>query len=106
KVNRRKLFAAVQNRRYRFQVMNKKDQSDKVNHREALKASRGSFSKLLTKNQAQVECGVMNQHALEDVGSSSEINSPEASRFQTMSEWSFQHHAALPQQIFAPVSTN
>src|ERR1700674_2618580 len=86
--------------------MNEDKQGNKVKCREALKASRCSFSKLLAKNQTQVECGVMNQHTLKDVGSSPEKHSPESSRFQTVSKWRFQHHATLPQQIFAAVSAN
>src|SRR5579862_4507200 len=73
---------------------------------ETLKTSWCSFSDLLTQNQTQIERGVMNQHSLQNVGSSSQVNTPKSTGFQAMSERSFQHQTSLPQKFFAAGSTN
>ena len=86
--------------------MNQEQQSEKLKRKEALKASGRSFSDLLTQNQTQIERGVVNQHAFENVGSSSQVYSSESTGFQAVSERPFQHQAPLPQQRLAARSGN
>ncbi len=48
----------------------------------------------------------MNQDPFQDIFPSSKVNPSHAAGFQTVSEGSFQHHAAMPQQLLAAFSTD
>ena len=61
----------------------------------ALKASRCAVPEIVPKNQAQIQRGVLNQDALENVVPMSEVNPTHGSGFQSVRERPFQHQSPL-----------
>ena len=61
----------------------------------ALKASWCAVSESVPKDQAQIQSGILNQDALENVVPMSEVNPTHCAGFQRVCERSFQHQSAL-----------
>ena len=60
-----------------------------------LKASGCAVPEFVANDQAQIRHGVLNQDALENIVSMSEVNPSHAAGFQRVREWPFQHQASL-----------